>query len=334
MASSTDVTAIVLALAVVLAALGVAGCVARRLGARGATSFGRREERQLQQQAERDLRCPARQLVLTPLTERVVQVHGCQQLRDYAYSRPQGRGRAAWVPLQPVFARAAAELACPAQALAIQAPGPTVRSASGCGRSARYDLVCGALDCAWMMTAHDGAWGGAVAAAEADGGGAGGPQEIGAVAAEDGGALAIPEPPGAASAQPGAGTSGSASSAAAQPGAGQAAQSGAAQAGAGGEVAGSGAVPATLASDIPEPPAAGSAEALIRALLDSRSAQIHRCAGIGVVPVHASWASDGTVAFALEAPHSGTRVEACVRAMLGAARVAPGAAGELVHPVR
>nr|MDQ3035695.1 hypothetical protein [Myxococcota bacterium] len=119
--------------------------------------IGRRQTRQLQQQASRELGCDARTLTITPLSDRVMQVHGCGQLRDYAYATGRRRG---WYAIQPVYMRAGSEMACPVQQLSVQAPTSTVRNATGCGRTARYDLVCGAIECAWMMTAHGGAWAG------------------------------------------------------------------------------------------------------------------------------------------------------------------------------
>jgi hypothetical protein len=90
---------------------------------------------------------------------------------------------------------------------------------------------------------------------------------------------------------------------------------------------------------IPEPPAAGSPEELIRAALDGQREGIRRCAGASSsdpqpVPVRAAWAADGAVTLALEAPLAGTAAEGCVRRLFPGHRVAASAAGELVHPVR
>src|SRR5690606_25158581 len=57
---------------------------------------------------------------------------------------------------------------------------------------------------------------------------------------------------------------------------------------------------------VPEPPAHGSPEALLRALLDQRRADVHRCAGVGVIPVRVSWTEAGVVSLALDPPLSGT----------------------------
>ncbi|AKF08518.1 hypothetical protein DB32_005667 [Sandaracinus amylolyticus] len=270
----------VLVVLAVIAALALGACVRRG----GSATVGRRQQRQLVQQASRELGCDQQALVLTALNERVYQVHGCGQLRDYAWAL--GR-RGGWSPLQPVVLRAAAELGCPAAQLHVDAPAATVRNASGCGRSARYDLVCGGIECAWMMTAQGAGWGAPVAAV--------------APAAQPS-PDAVPPPPGAP-VEPTATTA---------------------------------TVTTTSIDDglvIPEPPAGGSPEEMLRAALDARRADIHRCAGVGVIPVRASWAADGTVSLALEAPLAGSAAESCVRAAVVTPRVPAGTAGEIVHPV-
>ncbi|UJR78861.1 hypothetical protein [Sandaracinus amylolyticus] len=264
----------------VIAALALGACVRRG----GSATVGRRQQRQLVQQAARELGCDQGTLVLTALNDRVYQVHGCGQLRDYAWAL--GR-RGGWSPLQPVVLRAAAELGCPASQLRVDAPAATVRNASGCGRSARYDLVCGGIECAWMMTAQGAGWGPQVAAAPAQ------PMPD-----------AVPPPPGAVTGTPAVEPTATATT--------------------------------TSVDDglvIPEPPARGSAEEMLRAALDARRADIHRCAGVGVIPVRVSWAADGSVSLALEAPLAGSAAESCVRAAVVTPRVPAGTAGEIVHPV-
>lgn len=284
-------------LALALCAALLASACVRRGGPRGA---GRREQRQLQQQASIELQCRREGLVLTPLTERVVQVHGCGQLRDYAWAPLGRRGR--WAPLQPVVLRAATEMGCPPQQLRVEAPSATVRNAAGCGRSARYDLVCGGIECAWMMTAQGTGWG-AVAAV----GGAPAVAPPAASAPAEG--TEVPPPPGATEpADPALATAPAAAPV----------------------------VPASAPDDglvIPEPPAQGSAEALLRAMLDQRRADIHRCAGVGVIPVRASWTETGVVSLALEPPLTGSAAEACVRGAVVPGPVPGGTAGEIVHPV-
>lgn len=108
-------------------------------------------------QAARDLRCHPRALTLTQIHPHAVQVHGCGQLRDYAFGVERRRG---WSAIEPVHSRASSEMVCPLPELQMEAPSATVRNASGCGRTGRYELVCGALECRWVMTAHGGAWAG------------------------------------------------------------------------------------------------------------------------------------------------------------------------------
>ncbi|MDQ3034321.1 MAG: hypothetical protein M3Y87_18075, partial [Myxococcota bacterium] len=68
--------------------------------------------------------------------------------------------------------------------------------------------------------------------------------------------------------------------------------------------------------------------------LDARRAQIHRCAGVGVISVRAAWTEDGSVTVGLAAPLEGSAAEGCVRDAVGPQRVPATAAGEIVHAVR
>jgi hypothetical protein len=298
-------------LVIVLSALAIAGCARSRRG-----RIAARQTRQLRQLAAVELACHPDTLRLVPLDDRVYQVEGCNQLRDYALADRRGRGRrGGWYAIQPVYARATAEMACPPSQLAIQAPAATVRNAHGCGRTARYDLVCGEAECAWMMTAHAGAWAGEPAGAM--------PAQIAPDAIPSAGAevvvTAVPTP---ASPGPVGGPPTSAAAAAATPPATPVA-AGSATSGAGVE---------ELA--IPEAPAAGSPEELVRALLDAQRAAIHRCTGPSMIVVRASWDAAGALSLSLSPPHAGTDVERCVQSALRSQRVPPGAPGEIAHPVR
>lgn len=255
--------------ALAAALLSQGGCVRRLRPSTGRLVPGARQERELRQQAARELRCDGRALVLTPLSSRVYQVLGCGQMRDYAYGVGGTRG---WTPLQPVYERAVVEMACPLEQLRITAPTATMRSAFGCGRTARYDLVCDARECSWRMTSHAGAW------------------AAGAGAVVGVGPPAVAEP-------------------------------------------GPSPTPSTDEIAIPEAPAPGSAEAVLRAALDALRDTIHRCAGTGAIPVRARWTDEGVVTLALEPPMAGGPAEQCVRDAFVGLRVPGGSAGEIVHPV-
>jgi hypothetical protein len=151
------------------AALVTVALVALSACVRRADAYGRvphvdeRRLANLQALASREMACPAVTLAITPLDMRVYQVTGCGMVREWAIMG-RGRGRyqgAQWRPVVPIGQRASAEMACPPEGLAIAAPLPTERTASGCGRAATYAILCGDLDCAWVMTSHTGAWAGA-----------------------------------------------------------------------------------------------------------------------------------------------------------------------------
>lgn len=293
---------------VALAALTLFAC-GRRRGTSRAT-FGARQVRELQQRAAHELGCTERGLTVTPLSDRVMQVHGCGQLRDYAYGTGRGSG---WHPMQPVYVRAAAEMVCPVAQLSVQAPTAMIRNAAGCGRTARYDLVCGSLECAWTMTAHGGAWAGSVEAAPVAA-----PREV---VAEASAPVGVP------------GASASAAVAPADDAVTVTVPTPA------DVVPAPVAAPATVTTSgdeiaIPAPPAPGSPEELLRAVLDAQRPRIHGCLGPGVIPVRASWSAEGTVTIALDPPLAGTAAEGCLRVVIGAQRVPAISPGEIIHHVR
>ncbi|AKF09499.1 hypothetical protein DB32_006648 [Sandaracinus amylolyticus] len=119
-----------------------------------------RRLRNLHHVASRALACPAAALQARQLTDRVWQVSGCGHLREFAIiGRGAGRYRGArWVAMQTIAERASSEMACPPQSLTIAAPVETERMVAGCGRSASYAVVCGEVDCAWVMSGRAGAW--------------------------------------------------------------------------------------------------------------------------------------------------------------------------------
>lgn len=118
---------------------------------------GDESERRLRAVASRDLSCS--DLALTSLRPRVVQVLGCGRLGEYAASASDP---GAWAPIETMIDVAETEMACEVGMLTVAALATTIRTAVGCGRSARYELTCstpsGSAACAWRMTAHAGAW--------------------------------------------------------------------------------------------------------------------------------------------------------------------------------
>ncbi|UJR87053.1 hypothetical protein [Sandaracinus amylolyticus] len=145
---------------VVVVALASVGC---RRGSDPHTEVPRvdaRRLRNLHHAASRALACPAAALQARQLTDRVWQVSGCGQVREFAIiGRGHGRYRSArWVAMQTIAERASYEMACPPQSLTIAAPIETERTVAGCGRSASYAVVCGEVDCAWVMSGRAGAW--------------------------------------------------------------------------------------------------------------------------------------------------------------------------------
>jgi hypothetical protein len=276
------------------------GCVRRAsVGARMRSSvrINVRQERQLLRQASLDLGCPVHQIVATRLHDRVYQVVGCGQVRDYAWDVASRRG--GWFPLEPVSLRATDDMACLPGQLQITAPAPTVRDVVGCGRTARYELDCEGMQCRWVMTAPSGAWGDRIAGAAGTAGFA--------TAAEQAYPSAGVPPPGFAAAG-----------------------------GVGPEASARPIVFASATDDvvIPEPPAPGSPEELVRAALDARREGIHRCAGVGPIAIRAEWSADGGVTIGLAGPLAGSPAEGCIRDVVGLQRVPPsGAPGQIVHTV-
>lgn len=109
------------------------------------------------EQGERELQCGRVEQALLVLPG-VIQVRGCGERREYAIS---GRGRRLRVAaIVPVERSATTELSCAPDAIHVDSPAPAVRAVTGCGRRARYDLLCQDEHCAWTMTAHEGAWAG------------------------------------------------------------------------------------------------------------------------------------------------------------------------------
>ena len=85
----------------------------------------------------------------------VVQVRGCGTRREYQFERGWRNAH----PIASVESRASLELSCSASQLEVVSPAPAVRGVIGCGRRARYDLVCArGAPCTWTMTAHAGDW--------------------------------------------------------------------------------------------------------------------------------------------------------------------------------
>jgi hypothetical protein len=126
------------------------GCRRGRLQAMRAESSAA-----LRAMAAHDLSCRST-LSTVALDLRVAQVTGCGQTREYARSE-RTRGDVVWTAVEPIATRAEREMQCDVASLTLTAPWATVRRVSGCGREARYDLMCGADACAWAMTQHSGA---------------------------------------------------------------------------------------------------------------------------------------------------------------------------------
>lgn len=135
------------AVSLVLLASVHAGCAAR-VPARVVYRDGHRTR--LAAQAEEALEC--HHATLTPLGSRVVQAHGCGEMREYVFA-----GRHGWTPIATVPGRAPRDLACPLDLLDFRSEGPLIRVVEGCGARARYDLGCDAERCEWRVTARSAA---------------------------------------------------------------------------------------------------------------------------------------------------------------------------------
>jgi hypothetical protein len=126
------------------------GCITPRfdVGSRGLDQVGTHELQNLQRVASREISCPVDELYAQPLSDRVWRVTGCNVSAEYSMTR--GRfGPRRWTQVVPVESRAANELRCPTEGLAVQATGPEARLVSGCGLSAQYELACTSETCGW-----------------------------------------------------------------------------------------------------------------------------------------------------------------------------------------
>src|SRR5690606_19240692 len=83
-----------------------------------------------------------------------------------------------------------------------------------------------------------------------------------------------------------------------------------------------------------EPEPSEGVEANIRAGLDGRREDILACVARDRVAVRVAYAPDGSVEVRLQGELEGTPEERCVQQALEGVRVAPGAAGTVVHLVR
>lgn len=137
----------------VLAVLAASGC---RRGRATIAPTVPRALASMAHQALGDIHCDHVDQVLLVLPG-VIQVRGCGERREYVVA--QGRGAPA-LEIAPIEPRAALELQCAEGSLRVDSPAPAVRGVLGCGRRARYDLLCRARHCEWTMTAHAGAWAG------------------------------------------------------------------------------------------------------------------------------------------------------------------------------
>lgn len=146
----------------------------------------------------------------------VVQVRACGRRREYVM--PPGR-RPVPRPITEIETRAAIDLACNGGHLVVESPAPAVRAVSGCGRRARYDLLCARARCEWTMTAHGGRWAGLLPEVQVppqferewalpEGVGPTGSSSGAAAADVDLGSVPLPPPPGATSDTPPDATSG------------------------------------------------------------------------------------------------------------------------------
>ncbi|MFO0684705.1 MAG: hypothetical protein U0234_21795 [Sandaracinus sp.] len=147
-------------LAALLASLvlaGTSGC-RRGPGAEGRAPLIAARYRRTERQLEAQSGCDDVQSIRA-IRPRVLSVRGCGEQREVVVE-PDFTVAHAVAPVETLAAR---ELACPEGAVEITRPSPTTRGAAGCGRRARYDLICDEAlwACAWAMTAHAGDWEGA-----------------------------------------------------------------------------------------------------------------------------------------------------------------------------
>ena len=102
--------------------------------------------------ASEDTACASPDLTAWRIDERVWQVTGCGDAREYAiFSRGLG---ARWQRIDPIGDRASQELGCPAPSIALRVEAHGVMNASGCGRAVVLQLQCEHEGCAWTTIAH------------------------------------------------------------------------------------------------------------------------------------------------------------------------------------
>lgn len=143
-----------LLLAVVAAALAVAGCGRfRRAGYGTVATMDTRQVERLRRIATRDMACPRGDIVIVPMTQNAVELRGCSRIREYSFVCRRGR-RCNWQPMTPAAMLATRDLACPLDAMSVSGPTASTRDLVGCGRVGRYALAC--LEdsvCRWNLLA-------------------------------------------------------------------------------------------------------------------------------------------------------------------------------------
>jgi hypothetical protein len=97
--------------------------------------------------------CSPSEMTVVGLHPRVAQVNGCGTRTDYHMTADRH-----WHPMMTFPTYASEAMQCPEQALLLRAPLRSTRLAEGCGRSARFELACDEVQCAWVMIEHTGAW--------------------------------------------------------------------------------------------------------------------------------------------------------------------------------
>jgi hypothetical protein len=180
-----------------LAAIGLAGSGCDRRAAYGAApTLDARQAERLRRIAERDMSCPRRGLAEVPLVDSAVEVRGCGRIREYALVCRRGR-RCQWQPMVPAALLAARDMSCTLESMSVAAPAAHVRDLIGCGRMARYTLVCdGETACRWNLTSR--VTSEAAAAPPPTYGTTYAPPPVGGPATTASMAAEVPPPPGAA----------------------------------------------------------------------------------------------------------------------------------------
>jgi hypothetical protein len=131
------------------------GCITPRfdVGQRGLDQVGTHEIQNLQRVASREISCPVDELYAQPISDRVWRVTGCNVSAEYSMTR--GRmGPRRWTQVVPVESRAANDLGCPIDRVAVETTGPEARRVSGCGVTAQYELACTSETCGWTQVAQ------------------------------------------------------------------------------------------------------------------------------------------------------------------------------------